>query len=889
MAGGSHIAEGRCLSGSQRPLDVNHHPPSPFLASSIPGLLSATPAPFTALTYRHAKSRGQLHIFFPPRPVDDEGCRRSTFRGTLGSPLSPPLFACSLGPLRPIVLAGGLMAESLFTPLCAMLNPRPLVDQQTQLTAERTRAIFSAAGRAPTLKEPPRDTSLRVGGGENCKQNTADENNMVDGNKQAAGNNMVEFNMATDPPRPALVLVPTPDSIFRYDPHSRESRSDPAGDRTRSALVVGEQSNRSAVAPNSFDCLGAVNLLLHKLVKYLPGYRCPISLPSDAGSSSDGDVIVRAPTISRIELAARLAGQPYMHSRHYLRGSHLASWPAQPIGNEALIGERRCNMLLACALGFRRINGSVTFVFASMEQRRFARAGGTVDPRENQPTCGIVRHDSQLPRSGSASPGYNLVFFCLPRARLVHLPPLHRSSLPHITTPPRRHHRYRSRRDVNKEARFLHMLRPGRDGEEVGRAGRLVIKTRTCPRAHARVRAASTLRPDFRDQEAVEERERTEEIETDILSHTVLPTLCINHHIMIPRAAVGLAPHVKPNRVLFSEGLTSGSWHVGAVADDTSGMRVFSGISRFPHTRIPALLDSTSFHPYSSQDFVFKRPRQLFMGTFKRGYCVALRASVAAPLDGSSGFSLAAWCKCVSRRWQHCNAPAIRTSFPGQREVWSWMGGKSDQLLTPPWTVNHCRRWAPLDAIRRSAEGAQYARLHAPAKPALKFFRQTSSNKFGRIRLGSYDVSGTRNGSAVLFMWAFSTCSDWLREALGTGLVFLIGYSMLWKTPGPALQWPISVRRLGVHVPDSWLVEGVSASGLARWLLHEVNVEQCQNASAGETEDPRENPPTSGIVLHDSCLRKSGVTRPGIEPGLSWWEASSLTTTPPWPLARLKY
>ncbi|KAJ8888441.1 hypothetical protein PR048_007931 [Dryococelus australis] len=35
----------------------------------------------------------------------------------------------------------------------------------------------------------------------------------------------------------------------------------------------------------------------------------------------------------------------------------------------------------------------------------------------------------------------------------------------------------------------------------------------------------------------------------------------------------------------------------------------------------------------------------------------------------------------------------------------------------------------------------------------------------------------------------------------------------------------------------------------------------------GETGFPRENPPTNGIVRHDSHMRESGVTRPGIEPG----------------------
>ncbi|KAJ8881163.1 hypothetical protein PR048_017636 [Dryococelus australis] len=39
-----------------------------------------------------------------------------------------------------------------------------------------------------------------------------------------------------------------------------------------------------------------------------------------------------------------------------------------------------------------------------------------------------------------------------------------------------------------------------------------------------------------------------------------------------------------------------------------------------------------------------------------------------------------------------------------------------------------------------------------------------------------------------------------------------------------------------------------------------------RNERAGETGDPRENPPTNGIVRHDSYIGKSGLTRPGIEP-----------------------
>ncbi|KAJ8871389.1 hypothetical protein PR048_027706 [Dryococelus australis] len=56
----------------------------------------------------------------------------------------------------------------------------------------------------------------------------------------------------------------------------------------------------------------------------------------------------------------------------------------------------------------------------------------------------------------------------------------------------------------------------------------------------------------------------------------------------------------------------------------------------------------------------------------------------------------------------------------------------------------------------------------------------------------------------------------------------------------------------------------------------------------GGNGDTRDNPPTNGIVLHDSHMLKSRVTRPGIEPGSPWWEASRLTAQPQRPPARRK-
>ncbi|KAJ8867387.1 hypothetical protein PR048_031188, partial [Dryococelus australis] len=63
-----------------------------------------------------------------------------------------------------------------------------------------------------------------------------------------------------------------------------------------------------------------------------------------------------------------------------------------------------------------------------------------------------------------------------------------------------------------------------------------------------------------------------------------------------------------------------------------------------------------------------------------------------------------------------------------------------------------------------------------------------------------------------------------------------------------------------------------------------------RNVRVWEMEASRENPLTSGIVRHDSHMQcaNPGVTRPGIESGSPWWEASKLTAQPPRPLTLFK-
>ncbi|KAJ8897078.1 hypothetical protein PR048_002424 [Dryococelus australis] len=102
--------------------------------------------------------------------------------------------------------------------------------------------------------------------------------------------------------------------------------------------------------------------------------------------------------------------------------------------------------------------------------------------------------------------------------------------------------------------------------------------------------------------------------------------------------------------------------------------------------------------------------------------------------------------------------------------------------------------------------------------------------------------------------------------------------------------WPHgggNVRSLSGTIPTCENLGATSPEiepGLPWWEANEdVNMEQCWNEGAGETGYPRDNPLTREIVRCESHLRKSGVNRPGIEPGLPWWEASSLTAQPPCP------
>ncbi|KAJ8888270.1 hypothetical protein PR048_007757 [Dryococelus australis] len=72
--------------------------------------------------------------------------------------------------------------------------------------------------------------------------------------------------------------------------------------------------------------------------------------------------------------------------------------------------------------------------------------------------------------------------------------------------------------------------------------------------------------------------------------------------------------------------------------------------------------------------------------------------------------------------------------------------------------------------------------------------------------------------------------------------------------------WPIAVC-----LPPDWLRWSANP-GESCVLCSRITGFQHWNEREGETEDPRENSSTSGIVRHDSHLRKTGVNRPELNP-----------------------
>ncbi|KAJ8875273.1 hypothetical protein PR048_023168 [Dryococelus australis] len=136
----------------------------------------------------------------------------------------------------------------------------------------------------------------------------------------------------------------------------------------------------------------------------------------------------------------------------------------------------------------------------------------------------------------------------------------------------------------------------------------------------------------------------------------------------------------------------------------------------------------------------------------------------------------------------------------------------------------------------------------------------------GRVGEAGRVTQQTVYGSTV----ALETPRTWVYEAApGIALTFLKG------------TFPRRIGLLNAKPCQNCFIQEKKRSGRYSQIWTPLNIEVFRADESGR--DPREDPPTNGIVRHYSHMRKSGVTRPGMEPGSPRWEARRLTAQSPWP------
>ncbi|KAJ8865950.1 hypothetical protein PR048_033473 [Dryococelus australis] len=167
--------------------------------------------------------------------------------------------------------------------------------------------------------------------------------------------------------------------------------------------------------------------------------------------------------------------------------------------------------------------------------------------------------------------------------------------------------------------------------------------------------------------------------------------------------------------------------------------------------------------------------------------------------------------------------------------------------------------------------------------PALELFDHTSS---------TFSASIENSGMSNVIKYMASAARLWNCTALPSALRANEELPWHWRghgVPGSIPGWVTpGLSRVGTELVGGFSLGSLPFpppfhSGAAPYSPHftligsqdlvvksRPNLFTSITLGGGNGRDLRENPPTSGIVRHDSHLRKSGVTRPGIEPGLPW-------------------
>ncbi|KAJ8875314.1 hypothetical protein PR048_023209 [Dryococelus australis] len=177
------------------------------------------------------------------------------------------------------------------------------------------------------------------------------------------------------------------------------------------------------------------------------------------------------------------------------------------------------------------------------------------------------------------------------------------------------------------------------------------------------------------------------------------------------------------------------------------------------------------------------------------------------------------------------------------------------------------------DRARFALVGGRRANRSATAAPyeASEKLKVTVNSLYTLYDVPYYECQLSAFGGVYQALWAWRCVTSHVCLLYGDGrrqcFPWIIRYL-------PALALRTNLERFGFERKRV----SCSRSGVSEEIWTALDIE-----GGGNGRPSTNNPPTNGIVRHDSHMRKSGGTRPGIEPESPWWEARRLTAQPPGP------
>ncbi|KAJ8866088.1 hypothetical protein PR048_033612, partial [Dryococelus australis] len=305
-------------------------------------------------------------------------------------------------------------------------------------------------------------------------------------------------------------------------------------------------------------------------------------------------------------------------------------------------------------------------------------------------------------------------------------------------------------------------------------------------------------------------------------------------------------PTTKAKRVQFPARGQPGFSRVGIVPDDAACRLVLSGYSRFPRPYIPAQLHPRS-HFMSYSGMTHKYGSQLEKARHSEGVASAWYKIEVKHIYSDVRHTIGSQ---FIRPDLDASEPIAESQDNAMRGVGQQPMNTHLRLQSSQWILR--RSEAPDGLLVGERQQSSGSRLRiAPLTPTRtetpRYSVTTETLHALRVGAISRDSDSVRLDSTAL-------CSLWSQ-------MFVHWLLAVWHLLLVSLQFCHWLR----------VVQGVS---------NELAYEDGENGAAleckggGKRQIPEKTPRTSGIVRHYSHMRKSGVTRPGIEPGSHWWKAS---------------